>query len=139
MDIAEAVKDELNAGTFSVPFEAVRRYLPRLDLAAMGEALHVTVVPGGIASETAGRRQVRHDYRIDVAVQRKVAKADGATLDPLMALVEEIAEHFRGKRPAGGGAAMCIGVENVPVYSAEHLDEDGAFTSVLRLTYRVVK
>ena len=42
-DVADAVVAELNAQTFSLPFEAKRSYQPQFDLAEMKD-LHVTVV-----------------------------------------------------------------------------------------------
>jgi len=138
IDIAEAVKESLNAAAFSQPFTAERRYQPLFELAEMKD-LHVTVVPGGVTGVTLGRGRAQHDYRIDVAVQKKFKKGDAAELDPLMALVEEIAEHFRFKRLEGCPEAVWVKTENAPVYAQEHMAEMRQFTSVITLTFRVMK
>jgi len=137
-DIADAVVAELNAGTFSQPFEAKRYYRPVFDLAEMKD-LHVSVVPRGMTIERADRSRNQHDVQIDVAVQQKFQSGDAAELDPLMALVEEIADFFRLRRLTVRPEAVWIRTENVPIYAPEHLDELRQFTSVLTLTFRVVR
>ena len=137
-DIADAVVAELNAGSFSVPLTAERLYRPDFELPEMKD-LHVSVVPGGVTTVTLGRGRAQHDYRIDVAVQKKFKKGDAVELDPLMALVEEIADHFRFKRLDGHPAAVWVKTENAPVYAQEHMAEMRQFTSVLTFTFRVAK
>ena len=66
VDLAEAVKDALNAGTFSQPFTAVRHYLPRFDLAQMS-TLHVSVVPRAVAGKAVDRSRSRRDFRSPTA------------------------------------------------------------------------
>ena len=53
-DIAQAVTDELNAGSFSQEFTAQRTCVPIFELKDMA-SLHVTVVPKGRELETAAR------------------------------------------------------------------------------------
>jgi len=134
--VADAVVADLNAAAFSQAFTAVRYYRPVFDLAAM-DALHVSVVPKAMTSEVLSRSRTQDEYQVDVAVQRKVAAE--ADLDPLLALVEEIADHVRFKRLtlAGGGEAVWMRTENQPVYAPEHLDELRQFTSVLTLAFLV--
>jgi len=136
--IADAVAASLNSGSFSLPFTAERHYRPVLDLPQL-QALHVTVVPQGTTIETAGRSHNQHDCRIDIAVQKKFEKEEPAELDPLMALVEEIADHFRLRRLDGFAEAAWIKTENVPIYAVEHLEQHRVFTSVLTLTFRVLR
>lgn len=133
--IADAVAAELSAATFSQPLAAERSYLPRFDVDEMTD-LKVSVVPRGLASQTLDRNRDRFDYKIDVAIQKKVEPVPQA-LDPLMALVEEIADFFRQGALAAFPQARCTDVANVPVYAAEHLEELRQFTSVLTLTFRV--
>jgi len=137
-DIAKAVKDELDAHDFSVEFEAVRAYLPLFDLAEM-EDLHVTVVPKGLAVEGGSRKASQHDVQVDVAVQKKLESEDNSEIDALMALVEEISDFLRFRRLEGFPGAAWLKVENAPVYSQEHLCEMRQFTSVLTVTYRVMR
>lgn len=133
--IADAVVAQLNAGSFGQPLTAVRHYQPVFDLAQMVE-LKVSVVPRSITSRRLDRDRQAFEYRLDVAVQQKVEPTP-ALLDPLMALVEQIADHFRTEPLAGYPAARCTEVSNEPVYAAEHLDELRQFTSVLTLAFAV--
>jgi hypothetical protein len=68
-----------------------------------------------------------------------VAAADAAELDGLTHLTEQIADFFRLRRLSGMPQAIWSKTENVPVYSPEHLEQKQVFTSVLTLTFRVVR
>ena len=137
-DIAEAVKDELNDSEFSQTFKAVRAYQPVYELPEM-KTLHVTVVPRGVEVETSARNLVQHDYGIDVAVQKRFDKNEPDELDPLMTLVEEIIAFFRLRRLEDVPTAICVKAANEPVYSPDHMEKFRQFTSVIRLTFRVVR
>jgi hypothetical protein len=137
-DIAEAVVTEINAASFSQPVTAKREYLPHFDLEDMQE-LKVTVVPKSVLTLPGGRAHNQHDYAIDVAVQKKLDKADNPEIDALVTLVDEIGDHFRLKRLASYPNAMWLKTENEPVYSLEHLQEMRQFTSVLTLTFRLMR
>jgi len=136
--IADAIVAELNAAEFSQSFVAVRSYLPRFDLPDM-KSLHVTVVPKAVQILPGTRVHNQHDFQVDVAVQQKLTAIHSDQIDPLMRLVEEIADHLRLKRLEGFSGATCVGVENEPVYSQEHLDQLGQFTSVLTFTFRMMR
>ena len=136
-DIAEAVKDELNAAEFSQAFEAERMYQPLFELPEM-KTLHVTVVPRSLEMQASGRSMVQHDYGIDVAVQKKFQKDEPAELDPLMTLVEEIIDFFRLRRLHDQNA-VCVRATNEPVYSQEHMEQFRQFTSVVTLTFRALR
>jgi len=136
--IADAVTAELNAGGFSEPFTAQRLYRPQFELADM-DTLHVTVVPQGISIEAVGRGLNQYDFRIDVAVQKRFSEGDAAELDPLMQLVEAIVDYFRFKRLETTPEAAWVKTENAPIYSPEHMEQLRQFTSVVTLTYRVVR
>ncbi len=135
LDIADAVVAQINATAFSQPVTAERHYQPRFELSEMTD-LKVSVVPRSLASKTLDRNRDTFDYLIDVAVQKKTDMSQGA-LDALMALVEEIADHFRTQKLAGYPGARCTEVKNEPVYALEHLDELRQFTSIVTLTFRV--
>jgi hypothetical protein len=137
-DIAEAVAAEINAGSFSQPVDAKREYLPHFDLEDM-QTLRVTVVPKSVTTLPGGRGHNQHDYAIDVAVQKKLETADNAEIDALMTLVDEVGDHFRFKRLSSFPNAMWLKTENQPVYAQEHLQEMRQFTSVLTLTFRVMR
>ena len=95
--IADAVVAELNAATFSQPVTATRAYVPRFELPEL-KTLTVTVVPSSASVTAAAHGAAQQDVAIDIAVQQKLDSEQNAALDPLLALAEEIAEHFRGKR-----------------------------------------
>lgn len=134
-NVAQAVADALNGQEFSVPFTTERVAIPEFDLAAMQE-LHVTVVPRQVDSEVLDRGRDAHDVKVDVAVQKKVASIANEEIDPLLALVQEVAD-FLNRRNLDN--AVWKKTENNPVYSPEHLREMRQFTSVLTITYRVVR
>lgn len=138
IDVADAVVADLNTGSFSQPASAQRHYLPAFELKDMG-TLHVSVVPKGIELQAAARAVVQTDVQIDVGVQKKLSSVEPAEIDPLMRLVEEIADHFRTHRLTGLPEAMWVKTANVPVFAPEHLAELRQFTSVLTLTFRVLR
>ena len=138
VDIAETVKDELNGGAFSQQFTAERQYQPVFELAEMN-ALRVTVVPKSVTIHPVSRGLVRHDYQIDIAVQKKFEAGDTVELDPLMALVEEIGDFFHRRRLVGLPSAACVKIENTPVYATEHMEQLRQFTSVVTLTSEVIR
>ena len=137
-DIAEAVVVELNAGTFSQTFTAERAFLPVFELSDL-KNVRVTVVPKGVTIIPGGRAHNQHDYAIDVAVQKKLDVADNAEIDPLMTLVDEIADFFRLKRLDSYPGAIWLKTDNEPVFSQEHLDQMRQFTGLLTFTFRVMR
>ena len=137
IDVAEAVKDELNAGSFSAEFTAQRLYQPHYELKDM-KVLHVSVVPASTALSLADRKSTRRDEQIHVAVQEKLQTADNDEIDALMDLVQEIADHFHTRRLNAVESAICTEAENAPIYDQEHMEKWRQFTSLLTLTFRVV-
>lgn len=136
-DIADAVKDELNGNLFSQEFTAERHYLPFFDLAGM-KTLRVTVMPRDIDMASGTRISTQHDYKVDVAIQKKVTTTNNAEIDMLMTFVEEIADFLTRRQLAGQPDAIWVNVANKPVLVADHLAEYGQFTSILTLTYRKI-
>jgi hypothetical protein len=136
--IADMVVEELLMTTFCLAFEPDRAYRPQYTLAEM-KTLHVTVVPKALSLHGLSRSSDIHEYQIDIAVQQKLANESVEEIDPLMALVEQIANHFRKTRLEAMPEAVCTAVENLPVYALEHLENLRQFTSVLTLTFRVAR
>jgi hypothetical protein len=139
--IADAVVTELNGaapGTFAQPFTAARHYRPQFDLAEL-KTVRVSVVPKAVGITGLMRNANQHDVSIDVAVQKKVSPTDAAELDGLMLLTEQIADFFRLRRLSALPEALWTKTDNVPVYSPEHLEQKQVFTSILTLTFRVVR
>ena len=143
--MTDAVVAELNApGTsFEGQFTAQRHYRPRFEIEAGDlDDLRVTVVPRGITIEKATRAGDVHEVQIDVAVQKRLppeAEAGPQAIDALMTIVQEIADHMRGRRLSTFDDAAWRRIENDPIYAVDHLDELRVFTSVLTLTYRVLR
>jgi hypothetical protein len=133
--IAEALVADLNATAFSEPFTAHRAYLPIVELAQM-DALHVTVVVAGRTVQPISRQWLQVDHRLEVAVQQRLGGDGPAACDPLLDLVEEIADHVAGHRLAGAPDAAWVKTEHGPLVDPGHLNELRQFTSLLALTYR---
>jgi hypothetical protein len=138
IQVADAVVEELNASeaATTLPFKAVRHYRPEFELAEL-KTPRVSVVPRGINITPASRSQNSHEVEIDVAVQQRVQAGDTETLDALMNLVQTIADGLRLRRLAAVPEAMWIGTRNSPIYSPDHLETKGVFTSVLTMTFAV--
>lgn len=135
--LADAVVSELNGEGWSLPFVARRLYRPRFEPADL-KTLQVSVVPRSLVIEAASRADDSRQCQIDIAVQQRLDAELSEEIDPLLGLVEEIARHFRLRRPAAMPTAVCVKVENDPVYAVEHLDELRCFTSILTLSFRMV-
>ena len=136
--IAKAVKDALNGNAFTEAFTASRTQLPEFKLADM-KTLHVTVVPRSDASEALTRKQDEHMIGVDVAVQQRFGPSemdDNVKIDALLSLVQEIADFLNR---LAMGDAIWKATENDPVYAPEQLRELRQFTSVLKLTYRLIR
>lgn len=138
IDVADALTRSLNDGEFSLPFTAERLLLPEFELGDM-DNLHVTVVPKSIRTSSLGRGQMQRDVEIDVAVQRRYREAVPEEIDPLMVLVDEIAEAYPGKRLETYPLASCLKVTNDPIYAPEHMQEYRQFTSLLTFLFRIAR
>jgi hypothetical protein len=71
---------------------------------------------------------------VDVAVQKKFSKGTNEEIDPLVDLVEKIADEFRLKRLVSFQAARCVKAEHAVLYSSEHWEQLRQFTSLLTLS-----
>ncbi len=136
--IADAVVESLNSASFSQELTAERHYQPVFDLPEMTD-LHVSVVPKSVEVLASSRNQNQHDYAIDIGIQQKVA--DDTEADSLMTLAEEITDHFRLGRVQvdGVGSVPVLKVATEPVFAPEHLTEKRLFTSIVTLTFRVLR
>lgn len=135
--VADAVVAELNGQSFSLPFTAQRHYQPHYELQDL-KSLHVTVIPNGLTKANLGRGVQQRDVAIDIAVQQKLSNETNSDLDPLLALAEEIAESFQSKRLTAYPQAIWKQTEFRAIYSAEHLQQNRQFTSVLTVTFTIM-
>jgi hypothetical protein len=144
IDIADVVVALLNGddADFSQDFEAQRKVRPSFELADLTD-LRVTVVPKAVETSIASRSLSQYDVQVDVGIQKKLpAGADEEVeVATMCGLVEEVADFLKGKPLEGDGwrASWVRPAVNEPVYSTEHLAEKRVFTSVLTLTYRVMR
>lgn len=138
---ADAVVAQLNASSAAnaftpYTFTAVRQYAPILRLEDM-DVLHVLVCPRALNNITIeGRGTVRQDEQIDIGVMIRPTALTNAVLDPLMLLVERMADVLRLGTFAGAGVPTTA-ID--PVFAAEHLRELKQFTSVITMTLRRVR
>lgn len=137
--IADAVAASLNSATFSLPFTAVRTYLPQYKLAEM-QTLRVTIVPRSAAATNADRSRSQTDYGIDIAIQRKYASGTNPELDVLTTLVEDVLHHTRVNRQLSGLPQVhWVKSEVTALYAPDHMEQFRQFTSVITVTYRVIQ
>jgi hypothetical protein len=133
LQLADLLVAELNAYSFSQTFQAVRGYLPTFELPDM-DTLRVTVVPKQDDGKLDTRASSVHEFAIDIGIQKKPPTIDNADLDPLMYLVQEIADYFLfGKRP--GGTTLITPQVRI-LFLQEHLQKFRQFTAVLTLTFK---
>jgi hypothetical protein len=117
---------------------AERLYVPNFDLEDMKE-LRVSVVPRDVELLPHDRAHNRYHCRVDVAVQKKFSKGTNEEIDPLVDLVEKIADEFRLKRLVSFQAARCVKAEHAVLYSSEHWEQLRQFTSLLTLTFELAR
>jgi hypothetical protein len=70
---------------------------------------------------------------------KKLDRASPEAVDPLLALVEELADFFRLRRLEKCPQAGWTGTEINPMVSTEHLEQKGQFTSLLTIGSKVVR
>jgi hypothetical protein len=133
--IADEVVNTLNGHEFSTAFTAERLYVPLFDLKDLA-ALRVSVVPKGITIETLARNKSQYDYAIDVAIQKRISSHEPEELDPLLNLVEEIADFFRFHKLPTSGTSRNVQTSLNPIYAPDHLEQKRVFTGVVTLTFR---
>jgi len=139
IDVADAVVASLNAPGapgFALPFTAVRKYVPAVELSDLAD-LNVTVVPKAAEITTATRTSSYFDCTIDIGIQRRVNPDEPAELDALADLAEQIVDHLRLKPLEALPEAAWMDIAHEPVFATEHLDQQRVFTSVVSVTYRV--
>lgn len=137
--IADALTASLNGGSFSQSFTAVRTWLVKYDLTELA-TLRVAVAPRGETWELLDRGRDKQTHTIDVGILKQVDPAVNTQVDPLAALLGEIAEHCRQLTvTAGGVRAVCMGrataLPDDSLIAKELLEEKRAFLGVLRTTW----
>lgn len=135
--IAHAVAAKLNATEFPQEFAVEVVFRPIFDLKNLRD-LKVSVVPRAVNFARASRQANSRLVQIDIGIQRKLA--DEADIEALLELVEAITQCFGiGRRLPDYPEALCVEIENEPVYAPEHIEQYRQFTSVVTLTFEVIK
>jgi len=136
-DIAKAIVDDCNAATWTTPAEFTSSYVAREDLETIAD-LTVTVIYAGQRATMDNRNAWKHEYDIDIGVQKKVTTDTNAELDRYTELLDEIVDYWKDHTP-GTTAARMIGAEWLNPFVPDHLTTNRVFTGVVRLTFRLVR
>lgn len=147
-EVCDAVAALLNAATLSQPATAVREYLPRFDLADLGDRIKLSVTPGESFTTT---RVSRSSWQRDLQVRVTAIATLGGDpyeeqIDGLMAFVEEVRaaleaselgdeETWKGE---GRQALAAVSIEADPILDLAGLEQMRQFASSLTVVYRVI-
>jgi len=139
VEVADAVKDLINTGTFSPVVVATRLYAPDFTLEDLAN-LKVSVIPRSMETTIQTREKARDDAFIDVGIQDKVTD-NLADINPLMNLVDDIDLFLRDRIRRKLGAPANAGwiATTRTAYDLDHLEKLRVFTSILSLTYRLYR
>jgi hypothetical protein len=130
------------AGTFSIAFTAVRKYVPVYELPAGLTDLQVTVVPGSSEDTFSGRSSSDEEINLDVAIQKRLSNPESLDeLDALMLIPQQVKHYLRGDDAQGDsrrklpcGAHLMKATARL-IYSPEEIKQLQAFTCIVALTY----
>ena len=141
IDIADAVVTGLNSQSFSQSFTAVRDYVYDISLPDHS-SLTVSVWPAGYETSPVARAAEEREYAIHVRVAKKVAVTSAterkSSIDPMMLLVEEIANYIEPTETSdelGPDGATWVATDNNEI-DYEQLNELNQFSLVLTFTFR---
>lgn len=145
IDVAEAIKDNLNAGSFTTTFTAQRSYGDTQVALEDQDTLHVEVIPQGYPDEiiTQGNHEYEVDVRIWVRKRFGQESRDGeqklllSQIDTLVDLVEDIQQFFIKRSLTGYTDASWRESTTETPYSAEHLRIYSQFTGQIKVIYKV--
>ena len=130
--LADAVVAELNSAVLDGVL-ATRSWLPRVDLKDLDQT-RVTVAPRSLERRRESRAEASRQATVDVAVQQHVGPDGQEAIDGLVALAEQIAEHFDGWACAQP-MAVCTAAEHKVLAAPEHLDQHHVLTSLVTLNF----
>lgn len=142
--IGDGIVSVINAAAITVPAPltsvlvvAERKNLPIFELATVGDALLCTVVPAPITFEPGTRGKVFRDYAFDIGVQRRIDSTKTTEADAVHTVVEAVADLFAPGPTIG--AANWLTTEIEPNAAPEWLEKYRVLTSVITVTYRVLR
>jgi hypothetical protein len=138
LNLADAVVDSLKTLTYGgSQLSAVRSLFPFYELKDLSN-LKITVVPREVEISNFDREASAFDYEIDVSVQKAVESPDAEEVGTLMDLAETIAKSFRRKVYANLNNAACF-KQSITLYSSEHIQAPSVFTSIVKLSFKIIK
>ncbi len=126
LKLAEAVASEL------AEYHGEVLFFPEFELREL-EEMRVVVVPLATEYKTLSRANHEEVLKVQVGILKRGCEDE---LPELLKLVEGLGLGFLNKKLAG---ATCVCVAYNPIYSAEHLRERGQFTSVIELSFKLIK
>ena len=140
IELAEALKDALNDGSWSQTFTATREYDLTAELQDDDEAVHVAVSVRSDSGEIETRGATESTAEINIVVRQK-NDCTNAKLDALMLLLLEFRDDQVGGRltTATQGDAFCEGWTRQPAYYPRHIRDFRQFTGLLTLTFSLTR
>jgi len=126
LKIAEVVAAEL------AEYHAEVVFFPEFELRELDE-MRVVVVPLATEYKTLSRAAHEELLKVQIGFLKRGCEDN---LPELLRLVEGLGLGFLNKKLAG---ATCVCVAYNPIYSPEHLRERGQFTSVIELTFKLIR
>ena len=127
---AEAIKDMLNAGTFTESFTATREYILYQRLQEISD-LTVWVVPAERDTELESRTKDKNTYTISITVMNKCGTNE--QIDALQDLAEEIYLHFRRGELTSLENYKLTGFESPTLYSPDELATANLYVSEISI------
>ena len=138
VQIADAVKDCLNAGSYSWEFDAKRLAFPKVDIQE-ADGLLVSLFMGPRKSEYFTRERSQWNYIVFLLVQRKLSAESAESLektDELTEFVEELELSLEAEEMAGFTmVGFSEDAERVP-FNVELLRDASMFTAIIAVEYQ---
>ena len=126
VNLAEAVVAELKE------YNAELSFFPEFELRDL-DKMRVVVVPVGTQYKTLSRASHEELPRVQIGILKRGCEEE---LPELLREVEILGLSFLNQKICG---ATCVCVAYNPIYAPDHLRERGQFTSVIELTFKVLK
>lgn len=148
-DIADAVKDLLDAATLSKAFDVRLAYDTELQLEDL-DTLSVDLVAAGLTVSSESRSSLEYNAVLDIAVRYRFGvleqETDGSIdveeIAEYLELLEEIGEHLAApanRQLATTTPATWLNAEIRFPWVPEHLRSNRQYTGILRATYYAAK
>lgn len=151
VEVAEAVKEQLNGHDFGIPLEAVRVHARRRLKADKLTELRVDVVPVMWTNGLASRGSGDTDAIVDVFIRKKMTETEqdhegqvaNEEIDTLVELAEDIADLFRPEQPNRDGGltdydqASWKETKVMSGYVTDKFAQTRIFMAQIRLTFNV--